>query len=54
MIVIIWHILSTDTATYQDLGADYFDRRSDGQTRQRYLIRELEKLGNQVTVTPAA
>jgi transposase len=54
MIVIIWHILASDTATYQELGAHYFDRRNDAAARQRYLIRELEKLGNQVTLTPAA
>jgi transposase len=53
LVVIIWHVLASGS-TYQELGADYFDRRNDSQTRQRYLIRELEKLGNQVTLTPAA
>jgi len=53
LIVIIWHVLN-DGTTYRELGPDYFDRRNDAQTRQRYLIRELEKLGNQVTLTPAA
>jgi transposase len=53
LIVIIWHVLH-DGATYQDLGGDYFDRRGDVQARTRYLIRELEKLGNTVTLTPAA
>jgi hypothetical protein len=52
-VVIIWHVLASGS-TYQELGADYFDRRNDSQTRQRYLISELEKLGNQVTLTPAA
>jgi len=53
MVVIIWHVLN-DATTYQELGPDFFDRRSDAEARQRYLIRELEKLGNAVTLTPAA
>ena len=53
MIVIVWHLLHNNT-TYQELGPDYFDKRNDGQARQRYLIRELEKLGNTVTLNPAA
>ena len=54
MIVIVWHILASDTACYQELGTDYFDRRNDAAARQRYLVRELERLGNHVTVQPAA
>ena len=53
MIVIVWHLLHDDTV-YHELGADHFDRRADGDARKRYLIRELEKLGNTVTVEPAA
>ena len=53
MIVIVWHLLHDDTI-YHELGADHFDRRSDGDARKRYLIRELEKLGNTVTIEPAA
>lgn len=53
LIVIIWHVLANGT-DYDDLGADYFDRRIEAATRQRYLVRELEKLGNTVTVEPAA
>ena len=29
-------------------------RRNDAAARQRYLVRELEKLGNTVTLHPAA
>jgi transposase len=54
MIVIVWHILSTDGATYHDLGPDYFERRNDAAARQRYLVRELERLGNKVNLQPAA
>ncbi|MGH2929201.1 MAG: transposase, partial [Solirubrobacteraceae bacterium] len=53
MIVVIWHVLN-DGATYQELGADYFARRYDAASRQRYLVRELERLGNRVSVEPAA
>lgn len=53
MLVIIWHLLANH-CDYQDLGADYFERRNDAAARQRYLIRELEKLGHTVVLQPAA
>ena len=36
---------------YQDLGRDYFDRL-DPERLTRYLVRRLEVLGLDVTVTP--
>lgn len=53
LIVIIWHVLSEGT-DYDDMGGDYFERRNDAEARKRYLVRELEKLGNTVTLEPAA
>lgn len=53
MLVIAWHLLATGT-DYEELGADYFARRDDAKTRERYLIRQLEALGHRVTVEPAA
>jgi transposase len=53
LIVIIWHILANGV-DYQDLGDDYFEKRTDAAARQRYLVRELEKLGNTVNLEPAA
>lgn len=53
MLVIIWHLLANN-CDYQDLGADYFERRNDSAARQRYLVRELEKLGHTVVLQPAA
>jgi hypothetical protein len=53
MLVIIWHLLH-DGTTYQELGADYFERRNNAASRQRYLVKELERLGNVVTIEPAA
>jgi transposase len=53
MIVIVWHVLANDT-TYNELGADYFERRTNTEARQRHLIRQLEALGHNVTLSPAA
>lgn len=53
MLVIIWHLLANN-CDYQELGADYFERRNDSAARQRYLVRELEKLGHTVVLQPAA
>ena len=53
MIVIVWHVLH-DNAHYEDLGADYFERRTDNAARQRHLVQQLEALGHKVTLEPAA
>jgi len=46
----IYHMLSDGTA-HQDLGADYFDRRSP-EAKVGRLVRQISKLGYQVTVQP--
>ena len=53
MIVIVWHLLAHDS-DYEDLGSDYFNRRNDTDYRKRYLVHELEKMGNRVVLEPAA
>ena len=53
MLVIVWHVLAAET-TYDELGADFFDRRTNTEARQRQLVRQLEALGNKVTLEPAA
>jgi transposase len=53
MIVIVWHVLA-DNCTYDELGADFFERRIDTEARRRHLVRQLEALGNKVTLEPAA
>ena len=53
LIVIVWHVLK-EGCDYDDLGGDYFDTRNSAAARQRYLVRELEKLGHSVTLQPAA
>jgi len=52
ILVIVWHVLATGTP-YNELGADYFDRRLDPERETRRLIAKLEALGHQVTLQPA-
>jgi transposase len=53
ILVIAWHLLAND-CDYRELGGDYFARRNDAESRKRYLIRQLEALGQRVTIEPAA
>lgn len=48
---IVYHLLAERT-TYQDLGADYIDRRDRDRATHRY-VRLLERLGHHVTLEPA-
>jgi transposase len=50
--VIIWQLWSTGT-TYQDLGADYFERRHNPEQEANRLLRRLTQLGYQVQITAA-
>jgi transposase len=54
ILTIVWHLLANPTATYHDLGADYYASRIDKERRKRHLVEQLEALGLQVTLTPAA
>ena len=54
ILVIVWHLLSDEQATFHDLGAEYFTRHVDPDSRKRNHIRQLEALGYTVTLTPAA
>jgi transposase len=53
LIVIIWNVLASDSP-YTDLGADFYDRRSDPERETRRLIAKLKALGHTVTIEPAA
>jgi transposase len=53
ILVIVWHMLTTNTA-YQDLGSDWYHKQADPQQRINRLVRELQALGHEVTLTPAA
>ena len=53
ILVIAWHLLSTGEP-YNDLGGDYFDKRRNSTARQRRLVAQLEAMGHNVTLEPAA
>jgi transposase len=54
ILVIVLHLLADPNAAYRDLGADYYESRIDRERRKRHLVQQLEALGLQVTLTPAA
>jgi transposase len=53
LIVIVWHVLATDTP-YTDLGAEFYDRRTDPEREAKRLVAKLQALGHTVTLEPAA
>ena len=53
MIVIVWHLLS-ENVEYNELGEDYFTGRNETQQRVNRLVAELRRLGQTVTLEPAA
>ena len=53
MIVGIWWMLA-NSVDYIELGGNYFDQRTDQAAQTRRLVRQLERLGHQVSLTPAA
>lgn len=54
ILVIIWHLLADPNNRYQDLGADFYERRVDPARKTKSLVRQLEALGHTVTLQPAA
>jgi transposase len=52
-LVIAWHILSSPDAVYNDLGADYYERRTDVSRRARSHVMAIERLGYKVTIERA-
>lgn len=53
ILVITWHLLSKD-CDYDDLGGDWFVRRTDTDKRRDHYIRELQELGYSVNLTKLA
>jgi transposase len=53
ILVIIFHLLSDPTASFEELRADFHDKRINKERRTRDLVHQLETLGHQVTLTPA-
>jgi transposase len=53
ILVICWHLLS-EGSTYNELGSDYLAGRDQPDRRRRQLVNQLERLGYQVELSPAA
>lgn len=53
MLVIAWNMLTTGEA-YRELGEDYYSQRHHAERQARRLTRQLEQLGFDVELTPAA
>ncbi len=54
ILVIIFQLLSDPTATFSDLGSDFYTKRIDKRRRTDHLVHQLETLGHRVTLSPAA
>ena len=54
ILVIIWHLLADPSARFHDLGAGWHDTRADRDRKIRAHLRQLQALGLDVTITPAA
>jgi transposase len=54
VLTIIWHLLSDPETRFHDLGADFYDTRTDTERRKRNHVRQLEALGFKVALEPAA
>ncbi|WP_239310571.1 IS110 family transposase [Frankia sp. Cj3] len=52
ILVTVWHLLDDPDARYRELGADYFDKRADPARQAAGHVRQLERLGFQVALTP--
>lgn len=53
ILVVCWHLLTND-CDYNDLGGDYFTRRTDRAKRRDHLIHQLHDLGYSVNLTDLA
>jgi transposase len=53
ILVICWHLLAND-CDYDDLGGDWFAKRTDTDKRRDHLIRQLQDLGYGVALTNLA
>jgi transposase len=53
-LVIVWHLLADPSARFVDLGPDFYEHRINKDRRTQDLIRQLQALGHQVTLSSAA
>ena len=54
ILVIVWHLLADPEARFTDLGPDWHERKTDRDRKIRAHLRQLQALGLDVTITPAA
>jgi transposase len=54
ILVIIWELLANPHTRYHDLGRDYYNSRIDKNRKVRNHVRQLQALGYQVNLSPAA
>jgi hypothetical protein len=52
ILVISWHLLANG-CDYHDLATEHFTRHTDPEARKRYLVCQLEALGQKVTIEAA-
>lgn len=51
LLIVLYELIKHPDLTYQDLGPNYFDKR-DPERLRRHLIKRLQALGYEVTITP--
>jgi transposase len=54
ILIIIWHLLADPGARFADLGPGWHERKTDRDRKIRTHLRQLQALGLDVTITPAA
>jgi transposase len=54
ILIITWHLLNDPATKFIDLGPDHYDQRRGTQRAVRSHVRQLQALGYQVTLQPAA
>ena len=54
ILVIAWHLLASPDAIFTDLGSSWHERKTSRDRKIRTHVRQLEALGLNVTITPAA
>ena len=54
ILIIVWHLLTDPAARFRDLGPDWHARKGDRDRKIRAHLRQLQALGLDVTITPAA
>ncbi|MFE2720190.1 IS110 family transposase [Streptomyces mirabilis] len=52
LLVTVWHIINDPAARFEDLGPDHHQRLVNPARKTQALVRQLQALGHQVTLTP--